>query len=171
LPKLWKESIIVPIYKTGDRTDCNNYWHISVLSGTYKLISNIFLSMLTPHAEKITGTHQYEFQRNRSATDHIYCFRQILQKNGNKMRLCICNSYALRKPMIQLVSREVLCNIPLSLASHKTSKANKSVSKSNLQHRLCRQAFVWLVFYWEQFEKRRCCIAIAFKFCSRICDF
>jgi hypothetical protein len=25
LPKLWKESIIVPIYKTGDRTDCNNY--------------------------------------------------------------------------------------------------------------------------------------------------
>jgi hypothetical protein len=25
LPQQWKESIIVPIYKKGDKTDCNNY--------------------------------------------------------------------------------------------------------------------------------------------------
>jgi hypothetical protein len=25
LPQPWKESIIVPIYKKGDKTDCNNY--------------------------------------------------------------------------------------------------------------------------------------------------
>jgi hypothetical protein len=25
LPEHWKESIIVPIYKKGDRTDCSNY--------------------------------------------------------------------------------------------------------------------------------------------------
>jgi hypothetical protein len=25
LPQQWKESIIVPIYKKGNRTDCNNY--------------------------------------------------------------------------------------------------------------------------------------------------
>jgi hypothetical protein len=31
LPDLWKESIIVPVHKKGDKTDCNNYHGISLL--------------------------------------------------------------------------------------------------------------------------------------------
>jgi len=43
MPEQWKESIIVPIYKKGDETDCNKYKGISFLSITYKILSNIFL--------------------------------------------------------------------------------------------------------------------------------
>ena len=80
LPEEWKESIIVPIYKKGDKTDCNNYRGISILPTMYKILSNILLSRLIPYAEEVIGDHQCGFRHNRSTTDHIFCIRQILQK-------------------------------------------------------------------------------------------
>jgi hypothetical protein len=80
LPEHWKESIIVPIYKKGNRTDCCNYRGISLLSASYKTLSNILLSRLTPHVDEIIGDHQCGFRRNRSTTDQIFCIRQILEK-------------------------------------------------------------------------------------------
>ena len=43
LPVEWKESIIVPIYRKGDKTDCNNYRGISLLPTMYKILSFILL--------------------------------------------------------------------------------------------------------------------------------
>ena len=48
LPEEWKESIIVPTYKKGDKTECSNYRGISLLSTTYIILFNILLSTLTP---------------------------------------------------------------------------------------------------------------------------
>jgi hypothetical protein len=48
LPDQWKESIIVSIHKKGDKTDCNNYRGISLLSTSYKILSNILLPRLVP---------------------------------------------------------------------------------------------------------------------------
>ena len=49
----WKESIIVPIYKKGDRTNCSNCRNISLLLTMYKILSTILLSRLTPCEEEI----------------------------------------------------------------------------------------------------------------------
>jgi hypothetical protein len=43
LPDQWKESIILPIHKKSDKTDCINYREISLLSTSYKMLSNILL--------------------------------------------------------------------------------------------------------------------------------
>ena len=48
LPEEWKESITVPLYTKGDKTDCSNYRGISLLPTTYTIVSNIMLSRLTP---------------------------------------------------------------------------------------------------------------------------
>jgi hypothetical protein len=57
LPYQWKESIVVPIHKKGEKTDCSNYQGISLLSTSYKILSNILLSKITPYADEITGDH------------------------------------------------------------------------------------------------------------------
>ena len=61
LPEEWKESIIVPIHKKGDKTDCNNYRGISLLPTTYKILSTNLLSRLIPYAKEIIGDHQCGF--------------------------------------------------------------------------------------------------------------
>ena len=65
LPEEWKESIMVPIYKKGDKTDCCNYRGISLLPTKYKILFNILLPRLTPYAEELIGDHQCGFRRNR----------------------------------------------------------------------------------------------------------
>jgi hypothetical protein len=79
LPDQWKESIIVAVHEKGDKTDCNNYRGISLLSTSYKSSSNI-LSRLSPYADEIIGDHQCGFRRNRSTTDQIFCFLLLLKK-------------------------------------------------------------------------------------------
>jgi hypothetical protein len=80
LPEERKESVIVPIYKKSDKTDCSNYRGISLLSTTYKILSNTLLSSLTPYAEEIIGDRHCGFRRNRSNIDHIFNIRQIFEK-------------------------------------------------------------------------------------------
>jgi hypothetical protein len=83
LPDQCKEPIIVPVHKKGDKTDCSNYRGILLLSNSYKMLSNILLSRLSPYIDEIIGDHQFGFRRNGSTTDKIFCIRQILEKNGS----------------------------------------------------------------------------------------
>jgi hypothetical protein len=76
----WKESIILSIYKKADKRDCSNYRGVSLLSATYKILSYILLSRLTPNAEEINGDHQCGFGCKRSTADYTFCMSRILKK-------------------------------------------------------------------------------------------
>jgi hypothetical protein len=106
----WKESVIVPIFKKGDKTDCSNYRGISVLSTTHKILSNILLSRLTPYAEEIIGDHQRGFQHNRSTTDHTFNICQILEKKW-EYNEAVHQLFIDFKKAYDSVKREVLYNI------------------------------------------------------------
>jgi hypothetical protein len=62
LPEQWKESIIVPIYKKGNKNDCSNHQEISLLSTAYMSLSNILLSRLSLYIDEIIGDHEYRFK-------------------------------------------------------------------------------------------------------------
>jgi hypothetical protein len=61
LPQQWKESVIVAIYKKGGKLDSSTYIEMSLFPTRYKILSNIFLSLLTPYTGKISGDHQCGF--------------------------------------------------------------------------------------------------------------
>jgi hypothetical protein len=82
MPDQWKESIIVPVHKTGDKTDCNNYCGISLLSTSYKILSNILLSRLSPYIDEIIVDHQCGFRRNRSLLIRFSAFVRYWKKVG-----------------------------------------------------------------------------------------
>jgi hypothetical protein len=61
LPDQWKESISIPVHKKYDKTGCNNYHGISLLSTSYNMFLNIFLSRLSSYIDEIIGDHQLGF--------------------------------------------------------------------------------------------------------------
>jgi hypothetical protein len=93
LPQQWKQSIIIPIHKKGDETDCNNYQGNSLLSTAYNILSIILLTRLTPYFNEVIGNHQCGFHHNRSTMDQIFYIRHILDKrweyNGTVHQLFI----------------------------------------------------------------------------------
>jgi hypothetical protein len=80
LPEQWKESVILPIYKKGDKTDCDCYQSMSLSLTAYQILSNLLLDRLTSHMEEIFVAHQSEFLHNRSTTDIYSAFIRYVRK-------------------------------------------------------------------------------------------
>ncbi len=70
-PDKLKTSRIVPVFKSGEITDCNNYRPIALTSTFSKIIEKIVAIKLTNHLEfnKLLSKNQFGFQRGLS-TEH-----------------------------------------------------------------------------------------------------
>jgi hypothetical protein len=130
LPNRWKEPIIVPVHKKGDKTDCSTYRGMSLLPASYKILYNILLSRLSPYIDEITGAHQCGFRHNRSLFAFVTYWRKKWQYNETVHQLFVdfkkaCNS----------VRREVLYNIliefgvPMKLVRQTKMCLNETYSK------------------------------------------
>ncbi|TWW71519.1 hypothetical protein D4764_16G0000160 [Takifugu flavidus] len=72
VPHDMRDSTIITLYKNkGDRSDCNNYRGISLLSTTGKLFARVVLNRLQVLAEKIYPESQAGFRVGRSTTDDL----------------------------------------------------------------------------------------------------
>jgi hypothetical protein len=82
--------------------------HVTILTTSYKILSNILLSRLSPFVDEIIRDHQCGFRRNRLTTDQMYCIRQILEK---KWEYNIHQLFVDFKKACDSVRMEVLYNI------------------------------------------------------------
>ncbi|PNF29495.1 hypothetical protein B7P43_G04553 [Cryptotermes secundus] len=104
LPDQWKESLIVPVYKKGDKTNSSNYRVVSLLSTSYKILSNILLSRLSPDRltdrqsqcdldlevtvtqMKLLGIINVGFDAKDQPLIRLFAFVRYWRKNGSTMR-------------------------------------------------------------------------------------
>jgi hypothetical protein len=83
---------------------------MSLLSTSYKIISNIILSSLNPYIYEVIGDHHCLFRHNRTATDKVFCIHQILEKKW-EYNETVHQLFIDLKKVYDLVRREVLYSI------------------------------------------------------------
>ena len=80
IPCEWSEEILCPVYKKGDRKQCNNYRGVSLLNITYNIFAILIYNQLSKIIEPEIGNYQMGFRPNRSTVDNIFIVRQIYEK-------------------------------------------------------------------------------------------
>lgn len=79
VPREWKTSLSVPIYKKGKRKDPDNYRNITLLNSTHKLFTKILTNKISSQVN--ISEEQQGFRRNRSTVDAIFTLRQMIEKS------------------------------------------------------------------------------------------
>jgi len=80
IPEEWKETIIIPTHKRGDRDRCENYRGIALGNASFRILLNIILEKIKPYIEKLMGDYQNGFRDGRSVIDIIFALKIIIEK-------------------------------------------------------------------------------------------
>ena len=79
-PKDWKVSVLVPLYKKGDKAICGNYRGISLIDHAMKIFCVILLNRFKDARDKLTRPEQAGFRPGRGCPEQILTIRLILQQ-------------------------------------------------------------------------------------------
>ena len=81
MPQDMRDANIIKLYKNkGDRSDCNNYRRISLLSIVGKTFTHVMLNRLQTLAEHVYPEAQCGFRAERLTIDMIFSLRQLQEK-------------------------------------------------------------------------------------------
>jgi len=81
VPQDMRDANIVTLYKNkGDKSDCNNYRGISLLSIVGKAFAKVVLHRLQKLADRVYPESQCGFRSERSTIDMVFSIRQLQEK-------------------------------------------------------------------------------------------
>ncbi|CAB3240548.1 unnamed protein product [Arctia plantaginis] len=80
LLKTVNPSVVVLVFKKGDKTRLKNFRPISLLSHVYKLFSRVITNRLAQRLDEFQPPEQAGFRSGYGTIDHIHTVRQIIQK-------------------------------------------------------------------------------------------
>ena len=79
-PNSWRMANTCPIFKKGDRTNCENYRRISLLSVLSKIFERVICNIIYPEIKDLISNKQYGFVQRRSTESHLYGFYDKISK-------------------------------------------------------------------------------------------
>ena len=74
LPSVWKESFLIPIFKSGKKADIKNYRGIALLSCIPKLFESIVNQKIFSQVKNLITSKQHGFVKGRSTTTNLLNF-------------------------------------------------------------------------------------------------
>ena len=80
IPEDWEVGVVIPLFKKGDGSDCNNYRGITLLSVVLKVYERILEKRLRRIIESQLDESQSGFRKGRSTHDHIFTLKQLIEK-------------------------------------------------------------------------------------------
>ncbi|KAK6734421.1 hypothetical protein RB195_017920 [Necator americanus] len=90
VPKQWKTSKTVLLYKKGDPHDIGNYRPICLLSVIYKLFTRVILDRIEKVLDEGQPCEQAGFRKGFSTIDHIHTVSKLIEVSREyKMPLCL----------------------------------------------------------------------------------
>ncbi|XP_067001635.2 LINE-1 retrotransposable element ORF2 protein isoform X1 [Anabrus simplex] len=91
VPSDWAKAVIAPIYKQGNRKDCNNYRGISLISIPGKVFTGILEGRVRSVVERKLDENQCGFRPQRGCQDQIFSMQQVIEKCYERNRQsCLC---------------------------------------------------------------------------------
>lgn len=77
-PEEWKSSYIIPIFKSGNRTQINNFRPVAKLSEIPKLFESLVCDIITPLFKQIIMPQQHGFIHGKSTATNLLSFQNYV---------------------------------------------------------------------------------------------
>ena len=81
LPNDWEQNMIIPIYKKGDFTNCQNYRAICISSICFKLYTQILEKRLREYVDGKIAQEQAAYMKGKQTNDNIQILRNITERS------------------------------------------------------------------------------------------
>jgi hypothetical protein len=79
IPQDWRESVLLPFFKKGDKSLCSNYRGISLIDVAGKIFAVLLLNRFQNIRDERTRENQAGFRPGRGCVDQIFSLRRILE--------------------------------------------------------------------------------------------
>ena len=89
-PSSWRKSFIIPIHKSGNKHDLNNYRGISLQNCIAKLFSSALNSRLVSFYDNLFAKHQFGFRTNHRTTDSLFILKTLITQYLFKKKKYAC---------------------------------------------------------------------------------